>query len=100
MVSKTGSIKNGVVGSDLLEERAKCNFVQKDLTHFLFGGEQSYKQFQDWISDMESDPILKNSHHYYELSKEEGYKHQLQKMRRLFELNRTKYFLEAKPDYF
>jgi hypothetical protein len=41
--SKTGSIKKGIVGSDLLEERSKCNFEQKDLTHYFFGEQKQYE---------------------------------------------------------
>jgi len=33
-----GSIKNGVVSSDLLEERAKCAFDQNELMVLLMGG--------------------------------------------------------------
>lgn len=66
MVSKrTGSIKDKVVAADLQEERDKCNFNQKDLTIFLYDGKKSYERFLDWYKDMESDPILRNSHEFY-----------------------------------
>jgi hypothetical protein len=35
---RLGSIKNKIVAEDLIEERAKCNFDQKELTIALYGG--------------------------------------------------------------
>ena len=34
-----GSMKNGVTATELLEERAKCDFDQNDLANGLFGEE-------------------------------------------------------------
>ena len=34
-----GSVKRGIVNPDLLEERAKCDFDQREMIHFLFGAE-------------------------------------------------------------
>ena len=34
-----GSVKRGIVNPDLLEERAKCDFNQRELVLFLFGQE-------------------------------------------------------------
>jgi hypothetical protein len=39
MMSKTGSVRRGVVATDLLEERAKCAFNQEELRTVLAGGE-------------------------------------------------------------
>ena len=47
-----GSVKRGIVNPDLLEERAKCNFDQKELVEFMFGQElvEYVKKLHDYIA--------------------------------------------------
>jgi len=42
MTSTYGSIKNGIVSSDLLEERKKIAFDQNELRVLLMGGKEAY----------------------------------------------------------
>ena len=37
-MEKTGSVKRGIISSDLLEERAKCAFDKKKMGFFFMGG--------------------------------------------------------------
>ena len=37
-MEKTGSVKRGIISSDLLEERAKCAFDKKEMGFFFRGG--------------------------------------------------------------
>jgi len=39
MIRRTGSVKQGIVAPDLLEERAKCAFDQQELQTLMYGGE-------------------------------------------------------------
>jgi hypothetical protein len=66
-----GSVKNKIVNSDLEEERNKCDFDRVELELLLKGGEESMARINGLLSDMESDPILRHSEKYYEMSREE-----------------------------
>ena len=65
-----GSIKKGIVASDLKDERAKCNFDQKEFCN-LVRGKDDVDYFKKVVATMESDPILRNSHKYYDMTRAE-----------------------------
>ena len=48
---------------------------------------------------MESDPILRNSELWYDYTREEQMEHFLKKARRVWELNKEKYYHNYEPDY-
>ena len=67
-----GSVKNKIVASDLVEERKNRDFQLKDdklFNHIDYYND--YKAFQDADKFLENDPILRNSHKFYEMSREE-----------------------------
>ncbi|CDW74570.1 acyl-oxidase family protein [Stylonychia lemnae] len=100
ILPKTGSIKDKVVAEDLLAERKNLNFDQLELTNFVFGGEENYKNYQEWTKILESDPILHNHHEFYEFTREEQIEHNLQKVKRMYEIDKKKYFQDYSEGYF
>mmetsp|Transcript_18121 Transcript_18121/g.30956 ORF Transcript_18121/g.30956 Transcript_18121/m.30956 type:complete len:84 (+) Transcript_18121:40-291(+) len=67
-----GSIKNKVVATDLLEERAKKDFDEK-----VGGGlvslidKECHDRYKEAVEFTSSDPIMRNSHKFYEMTREE-----------------------------
>lgn len=98
-MERTGSIKEKRVSPDLLEERAKCNFNQEELTEIIYGGKELRDEYLSWHKDMEKDPILQNNEKFYEMTREEMMENQMRKIKRLYELNREKYFFKQKATY-
>ena len=47
-----GSIKNKVVATDLLQERANCDFDQEKLRVILHGGELAYQLHKDFCNKL------------------------------------------------
>lgn len=70
-MERTGSIKNKIVSPDLIEERQKCNFNSQELTEFLYNGKENVNKIQDYIETIDKDPILRNSHKFYDMTREE-----------------------------
>ena len=98
-VPRMGSIKNKIVSSDLEDERKKCGFDQKELSHYIWGNETEYLRMKDLINDMESDPVLIGSEKWYDMSREEMQENGLKRVRRIYDLYRQKYFLNFKLNY-
>jgi hypothetical protein len=94
-----GSIKNKIVASDLEDERAHCNFDQKELTLKLFKDQESLNDVLEDIRIMESDPILRNTEKWYELNRDETFDLQLKKVARYYELYKEKYFTNFRLRY-
>ena len=63
-----GSIKRGIVSSDLLEERAKKDFAG-GFTHLY--DQKHFQRLMDAVDFLESDPGLMNSHKFYEMTRQE-----------------------------
>ena len=53
---QTGSVKRGVIATDLLEERQKCAFDQDELRTLLSGGGFREKQWKEMVDTMGNDP--------------------------------------------
>ena len=70
MLAKTGSVKRGTVSPDLLEERAKCNFDQRELGVLLHGGEENLQAWNQMMK-MGDDPELANSLEFYDMTPHE-----------------------------
>lgn len=69
-LGRTGSVELGIVSPDLLDERAKCNFDKGLMQNFLLGTERNilWKQAMD---DFGSDPELRNTLKFYDMTREE-----------------------------
>ena len=88
-----GSIAKGIVASDLLEERKKCNFDQEEFFNLILT-KKHVDYFKRSIEIMESDPILKNTHKYYDMTREEQMVLGMQKVKRGVQLHGFKFFQE------
>ena len=68
-----GSVKRGIVNPDLLEERAKCNFDQREMANYLFKADLvlQVEKINNWIV---KHPALKSDVNYYEMSRDERFK--------------------------
>ncbi len=97
---RTGSIKDKIVAPDLLEERAKRNFNVQELTLALAGGQQNFDEYIRNVKFIESDPILRNSEKFYDMTREEQMEVLFKKIRRSFELDRKTYYQDMGPQYF
>lgn len=51
------------------------------------------------MHDMESDPILVNTHKWYDMTREEQLELNFQRARRIYELNKEKYYHNYNVDY-
>ena len=90
-----GSWKNKVVNSDLQEERDKCDFNGK-----LGGGVEvlfdaaNLQRAKDSAAFVSGDPILRNTHKFYDMTREEMWEHQMVKYNRAFSLGKEKWFVK------
>ena len=96
-----GSWKNKIVASDLQEERDKQDFDSTKGGGLVGVLNQDYSQrLWDALAFMESDPILKNTHKFYEMTKEEMWEHHMQKLKRARELDTDgKWFQKHECNY-
>ena len=60
MTRQVGSVKRGIVASELQEERAKCSFDQSELQVFLHGGQDKFNVHKDILDKFGADPIITN----------------------------------------
>ena len=61
-----GSIKNKIVATEILEERAKCNFDQKELYQNFYSDKESRELMERSFKEVEEDPVLRATHKFYE----------------------------------
>ena len=68
-----GSVKRGIVNPDLIEERQKCDFDQREMAYYLFGEEllNSIESTHDFI---ESHPEIQSGLDYYEMTRDEKFR--------------------------
>ena len=90
-----GSIKNKITATELVEERAKKNFDQVQVQNFLWGSKSDYNSMQARLEEMKNDPMLANTHKYYEMTTKEKKLHQYKKMNHIW---RT--YPEKRKEYF
>ena len=64
-----GSIKRNIVNPDLIEEREKLAFDQKELELFMFG-ESMINEVQDMSNFMDKHPEAGDDFSYYEMTRE------------------------------
>ena len=68
MLAKTGSAKRGIVSPDLLNERAKLDFDQKELEEFLMGGKEKNDAYKKFFKLLDEDPATRNHVEFYEMT--------------------------------
>ena len=64
-----GSWKRKITSSDLIEERLKCDFDKKEAISKLV--DPAWLQQMLDLKWVQSDPVLRNSHKFYDMTREE-----------------------------
>ena len=85
---RQGSIKNKIVAQDLEEERLKANFNAQELTMSWFGGKDKWEENKALMQAIESDPILRNTEKWYDMTREEQWENLFIKARRFYETDK------------
>ena len=67
-----GSIKSKIVATELVEERAKSNFDHDELYTTYYSDPISREIRERVFKEMEEDPILRNTHKFYEMTTKEA----------------------------
>lgn len=67
----SGSVRNKIVASDLLEERNKCAFDQQELRVLILGGQHIFDKKTEFHRILEKHPELANHHKFFEMTPEE-----------------------------
>jgi acyl-CoA oxidase len=66
-----GSVKNKITATEILEERAKCDFDQKQMEIIFFHDKVTLKAYREVQDDMDKYPEIANTHKFYEMTREE-----------------------------
>ena len=82
----------------MLDERSKCNFNQVELTHSWYGGKEKFEQVQSMMADMENDEVLRFTHKWYEMTREEQIDLNFKRVARVFQVYKHRY-TNYKIDY-
>lgn len=69
---------------NLKQERLAIDFSREQLSLLIYGGEAGLKRHRHISKLTASDPMTRNSHFYYEMTREEQMEFQYQKMSRLY----------------
>lgn len=56
-----------------------------------------YLRYFEAVNLLKSDPILQNTHKFYEMTREEQWYQSMAKLRRVYELDRNKWIHEHEP---
>ena len=72
-----GSMKNKIISSEFLAERARCDFDQRLLAKLCAGDAKSQYVREKVIKDCVEDPRLWRSHKYYEMTRKETFEHRM-----------------------
>ena len=96
---RPGSIKNRVVASDLEEERLKANFNSTELSEAWWGDRQTWEEYKDLTSLIDSDPVLRNTNEWYDMTREEQWETLFKKARRFYEIDKKRFYTEYKSTY-
>ena len=81
------------MATELLDERAKCNFDMKELEDFINLIPDNIKAHYEKVkNDVDNDPELQLTHKYYEMTPEEIQQMWMRKMNRLYKIDRKTYF--------
>lgn len=74
------------ININLKEERSRLDFDQEQLSNVLWGGDENIKKIRYLMDLFANDPILKNSHFFYEMTREEKIEYHYQKLPRIYEM--------------
>ena len=93
-----GSWANKVVASDLLDERAKRDFDDEQGRAFknILNQEELYAR-EEQMNVISSDPILRNSHTFYDMTREEMWIDHMRKFNRAWQLRKEQWFTKFNP---
>ena len=72
------------INISLKEERATLDFNQEALSELTWGGKESLQRFRTLMELFSTDPILKNTHFFYEMTREEKMELNYQRMPQLY----------------
>jgi hypothetical protein len=72
------------INISLKEERLAIDFNQEQLAHFIWGNEANLKRHRTLQEHVANDPILKNDHFMYDLTREEYIEKMYQKIARVY----------------
>lgn len=75
-----GSWKNKITASEITEERAKSANDKEELAILFFGSREVYDDFTLSQKVLASHPTTVNSHHFYEMTREEQHRDWMKKM--------------------
>ena len=79
-----GSIDRKITATELVEERANKNFDQAQVRDFLWGDKADYASLQARYQEQINDPMMANSHHFYEMTTKEKKVHQFKKLNHIW----------------
>ena len=88
-----GSIERKITATELVEERAKCNFDMAEMEDIIFKKSPEVKaQFKGLWDDLQNDPVLKTTHQYYEWTREEIQYNWMKKLNYMYHKDKKRYF--------
>ena len=87
-----GSIRNNIVATELVGERSKCNFDQEEMYRIYYSNPEIRKIKAKADFNAANDPIMKNTHKYYEWSPKEIQENWMKKLQRAWKVDKEFYF--------
>ena len=73
------------ININLKEERTRIDFDQEQLANVVWGGAENMNHIRKMMSLFSNDPVLKNTHFYYEMTREEKMAYNYEKLPRIYE---------------
>lgn len=77
---------SGSINPSLSEERATLNFNQEQLATLIWGGKDQLQRHRNLSDLFAKDPVLRNTHHYYDMTREEKMEISFAKLNRMLEV--------------
>jgi hypothetical protein len=65
------SVKRKIVAPELIEEREKCAINQAELKGIFFDNKEALRLIEKCYEDQYNDPEFRNSHKFYEWTRDE-----------------------------
>ena len=88
-----GSWKNKITASELAEERKNCLIDKDELFKFMVGDDQTLILMKKVEEDIKHHPFIRNSHKYYEMTRQETQVMWMKKLKYIWDnLDRKLYF--------
>ena len=99
-MQKTGSVRRGIVASDLVEERAKIAYDKHELRLLLSGGEEKLKKWKEVVDVFGNDPDIRNFIEFNELTPHEMQQNLWKRINVLYERYNERFFIQSAFDGF